>query len=165
MFCVILAAAYAGLAKFCWEPLEKSRQWDIFINIEGFFITIALLSLLLGLRPYLSPCSLQISRFGIKYRGPYWPQRKSVNWNQIFKLYVSPELIIVLYRLPNKPKSIRPLLVQSVYLSEKEKIADSVAKYCPLEPVYLGSPGLVTRVVQYGLFAAIVFWIIKMLLT
>ncbi|MBX9690359.1 MAG: hypothetical protein K2X27_26835 [Candidatus Obscuribacterales bacterium] len=57
IFCVILSSIYAGLARYCWTPLESSGRWDIFINIEGFFITIALLALLLGLRPYLSPSS------------------------------------------------------------------------------------------------------------
>ena len=163
MFCVILSASYAGLARYCWTPLEQSGQWNIFINIEGFFITIALLALLLGLRPYLSPSSLQISKHGIKYRGPYWPQRKTVNWTQVVHMYVSPELILIVYRLPNKPKSIRPLLVHSVYLADKDKVADSIIKYSPIEPTFVANPGFVTRLAQIIFFAIIVLWIANIL--
>lgn len=163
MFCVILSASYAGLARYCWTPLEQSGQWNIFINIEGFFITIALLALLLGLRPYLSPSSLQISKHGIKYRGPYWPQRKTVNWTQVVHMYVSPELILIVYRLPNKPKSIRPLLVHSVYLADRDKVADSIVKYSPIEPTFVANPGFFTRLTQIIFFALIVVWIANIL--
>lgn len=163
MFCVILSSIYAGLARYCWIPLEQSGLWNIFINIEGFFITISLLSLLLGLRPYLSPSSLQISKHGIKYRGPYWPQRKTVNWTQVVHMYVSPELILIIFRLHNKPKSIRPLLVHSVYLADRDKIADSIVKYSPIEPTFVSNPGLLTRTAQIILFAAIVLWIVNIL--
>ena len=163
IFCVILSSIYAGLARYCWTPLEQSHYWYYFINIEGFFITISLLSLLLGLRPYLSPSSLQISKHGIKYRGPYWPQRKTVNWSQVAHMYVSPELILILFRLPNKPKSIRPLLVHSVYLADRDKIPDSIVKYSPIDPIFVANPGLLTRTAQILLFAAIVLWIANIL--
>ncbi len=162
MFCVILSSIYAGLARYCWTPLEQSSYW-LFINIEGFFITIALLSLLLGLRPYLSPSSLQISKHGIKYRGPYWPQRKTVNWSQVVHMYVSPELMLIIFRVPNKPKSIRPLLVHSVYLADRDKIPDSILKYSPIDPIFVANPGLLTRTAQITLFAIIVLWIVNIL--
>lgn len=162
IFCVILSSIYAGFARYCWT-LEKSGSWNVFVNVEGFFITIALLSLLIGLRPYLSPSSLQISKYGLKYRGPYWPQRKTVNWNQIVHMYVSPELMLVIYRLPHKPKSIRPLLVHSVYLADNEKIADSILRFSSVEPTFVANPGLVTRTVQLLLFGAIVLWIANVL--
>ena len=164
MFCVILAAAYAGLARFCWDPLEKSGNWLIFINIEGFFITIALLALFIGLRPYLNPSGLQISKYGLKYRGPYWPRRRTVNWNQVVQMYVSPEIILILYLLPNKRKSMRPLVIHSAYLADRDKIAESIFKYSPVEPTLLGKPGWITRSVQYGVFSLFVFWIVRMLL-
>jgi hypothetical protein len=163
MFCVILSSIYAGLARYCWSPLEESGLWNVFVNIEGFFITISLLSLLLGLRPYLSPSSLQISKHGLKYRGPYWPQRRTVNWSQVVHMYVSPELMLIIYRLPNKPKSIRPLLVHSVYLADREKIADSVVRFSPVEPTFVANPGILTRTAQILLFAAIVIWIANVL--
>jgi hypothetical protein len=163
IFCIILSSMYFGLARYCWTPLQESRSWNIFVNIEGFFITIALLALLLGLRPYLSPSSLQISKHGLKYRGPYWPQRRTVNWSQIVHMYVSPELMLVIYRLPDKPKSIRPLLVHSVYLADREKIADSIVRFSPVEPTFVANPGLVTRTAQILLFAAIVIWIANIL--
>lgn len=165
MFCIILAAAYAGLAKYCWSPLIQSGAWLIFFNIEGFFITIGLLALMLGMRPYLSPSNLQISKHGIKYRGPYWPQRKTINWSQVFRMYVSPDLILILYKLPNKPKSIRPLIIHSVYLSDRERIPDSIVKYSPIEPIFLANPDWVTRCVCYILLALIVFWIMFMLMS
>lgn len=163
IFCVILSAIYAGLARYCWTPLEKSGYLHIFINIEGFFITIAMLSLLLGLRPYLSPSSLQISKYGLKYRGPYWPQRKTVNWSRVRHMYVSPELILVIYSPHNKPKSMRPLLIHSVYLADREKVADSIIKYSPIEPILVANPGLVTRFAQISVFALIVLWIANIL--
>lgn len=102
--CLILAAAYLGLAKFCWQKLVDAGAWKMLFNIEGFFITIALVSIFVGLRPYLSPSSLQLSRHGIKYRGTYWPQRKTVNWDQVVQLYISPELVIVIYKLSQDGK-------------------------------------------------------------
>src|SRR5436853_6111219 len=89
--CVILAAAYLGLAKFLWSKLVEAGNWKMLFNVEGFFVTIALVAIFVGLRPYLSPSSLQLSRHGIKYRGTYWPQRKTVNWDQVVQLYISPE--------------------------------------------------------------------------
>ena len=163
MFCIILASIYAGLARYFWEPLEKSHQWFLLINFEGFFITIAAASVLLGMRPYLSPSSLQISRHGIKYRGPYWPQRKTVNWTQVVHMYVSPELILIIYRVPNKPKSIRPLLIHSVYLADKDNIVDSILKYAPIEPTLVANPGIFTRAAQVIFFGAIVVWIFNVL--
>lgn len=164
MFCVILAAAYAGLARYCWDPLEKSKNWALFINIEGFFITIALLALFIGLRPYVNPSALQVSKYGIKYRGPYWCKRRTVNWSQVVQMYVSPELILILYVLPNKRKSMRPLIIHSIYLADSDQIADSIFKYSPVEPTLLGKPGWITRGVQYASFSIFVFWIVRMLL-
>lgn len=160
-FCIILSSMYIGLAKYFWEPLQK-HSW-LFINFEAFLVFIGVVSLLLGIRPYVSPSSLQISKHGIKYRGPYWPQRKTVNWSLVVQMYVSPELILVIYRLPNKPKSIRPLLIHSVYLADKEKIADSIIKYSPVEPILVANPGIATRTMQILMFAAVVIWIFNVL--
>ena len=93
LMCLVLASAYLGLAKYCWTPLLLAKDWKLLFNIEGFFLAIALLAILIGFRPYLTPSSLQVSKYGIKYRGPYWPQRKTVNWRQVTKIYLSPELI------------------------------------------------------------------------
>ena len=68
--CLVLASAYLGLAKYCWTPLLLAKDWRLLFNIEGFFLAVALLSILVGLRPYMTPSSLQLSNRGIKYRGP-----------------------------------------------------------------------------------------------
>ena len=78
-------------------------------------------------------------------------------------MYVSPELMLIIYRLPNKPKSVRPLLVHSVYLADREKIADSVVRFSPVEPTFVANPGILTRTAQVLLFAAIVIWIANVL--
>jgi hypothetical protein len=163
VFCIILAAAYAGLARFCWEPLESSGQWMYFVTVEGFFITIAMLSIVLGLRPYISPSGLQISQHGIKYRGPYWPQRRTVNWDQIFRLYLSPELIIIFHRPPNNPKGVRLLFIQSSYLSDRDNIVASFAKYALVQPVYLKNPDWYIKAVFLTGYLGIVCWILTML--
>jgi hypothetical protein len=163
IFCVILAAAYAGLARWIWEPLQQSQQWIYFVTVEGFFITISLLSLVLGLRPYLSPSSLQISQHGLKYRGPYWPQRKTVNWDQIFRLYLSPELIIIFHRPPSNPKGVRLLFIQSSYLSDRNNIVESFAKYALVQPVYLKNPDWYIKAVFLVGYLSIVCWILYML--
>lgn len=163
MFCIILASIYAGLARYFWQPEKFQTKAFLFLNFEGFFITVAALALLLGVRPYVSPSSLQVSRHGIKYRGPYWPQRKTVNWSQVVHMYVSPELILIIYRVPNKPRSIRALLIHSVYLADKDKIAESIIKYAPIEPTLVANPGLLTRTAQILMFAAIVIWIFNVL--
>lgn len=161
MFCIILASIYLGLARYFWEPLKKV-SW-LFWEFEAFLIFVAVVSLFLGVRPYMSPSSLQVSRHGIKYRGPYWPQRKTVNWTNVVQMYVSPELILVIYRLSDKPKSIRPLLIHSVYLADKDKIVDSICKYAPIEPVLVANPGIITRTFQILMFAAVVIWILSVL--
>jgi hypothetical protein len=163
IFCVILAAAYAGLARYCWEPLQTSQQWVYFISVEGFFITVGLLSLVLGVRPYISPSSLQISQHGLKYRGPYWPQRKTVNWDQIFRLYLSPELIIIFYRPPSNPKGVRLLFIQSSYLSDRNKIVESFAKYALIQPVYMKNPDWYIKAVFLLGYLSVVCWILYML--
>ena len=164
IMCVILAAAYAGLAKYCWEPLKNVGDPRLMFNVEGFFITISLLSLLVGIRPYLSPCSLQLSNRGIKYRGPYWPKRKTVNWEQVFRLYISPELTVVLYHPNPAKKGIWPLIIQSVYLSDREQIPATFERYCPTEPILLAGPSLSARALMIVGFALVVVWILVMLL-
>lgn len=161
-FCVILASIYLGLARYFWEPLQKVSL--LFWEFEAFLIFVAAVSLFLGIRPQISPSSLQISRHGIKYRGPYWPQRKTVNWTNVVQMYVSPELILVIHRLSDRPKSIRALLIHSVYLADKDKIVDSICKYAPMEPVLVSNPGIVTRTFQILIFAAVVIWIISVLM-
>ena len=167
IMCIVLAAAYAGLARYCWEPLKavstQSNNLSLFVNVEGLFITIAILALLVGLRPYLSPCGLQLSKRGIKYRGPYWPQRKTVNWSQVFRLYISPELVVVLYHPWEGNKGIWPLLIQSVYLADRANIPEAFAKYCPINSVLLSSPSWITRLLSIVLFVLVVVWILQML--
>ncbi len=164
VMCIILAAAYAGLAKCCWNPLRSSGNFSMFFSIEGFFGTTALLALLVGLRPYLSPCSLQISNRGVKYRGPCWPQRKSVNWEQICRIYVSPELIIILYHWKPDSKIIWPMFIQSIYLADKDKVAEVIAQKSPLPIIRISGPNWKTRLVLIVTFSMVVIWILEMLL-
>lgn len=165
IFCIILSAAYAGLARYCWEPLTTLGQVKLLVTVEGFFITISLLSLLLGLRPYLSPSKLQISTWGVKYRGPYWPQRKTVNWTQMFRLYVSPQLTVVLYHPPGKTKGVRLLIIQSSYLSDSDHIVESFSKYSPTPPTWMKNPDWITKGVLFTLYGLIIAWILTMMLT
>lgn len=161
VMCIILAAAYAGLARYCWEPLQKVGNWQLLFNLEGFFVCISLLALLVGLRPYYSPCNLQVSKKGIKYQGPYWPQRKTVNWSQVFKLYLSPELVVVLYHPGSKGKGIWPLFIQTVYLADRDRVIESIRKYSPVSAVMLHGPSLSTRLLLATLFVLIVIWILQ----
>jgi hypothetical protein len=165
IMCLILAAAYLGLAKYCWAPLLLSKNWKLLINVEGFLVTIALLSIVIGLRPYLSPSSLQISGKGIKYRGPYWPQRKTVNWDQVLRLYLSPELVIVLYRpVPDRKKSWY-LLIPSIYLADRDQIGPAIGKLSPIEPIVMTSPALISRLTLAGIFFLLIIWVLEMLIT
>jgi hypothetical protein len=161
--CFILAAAYLGLAKYCWHPLQDAN-FKLFLNVEGFFITIAVLSMLVGMRPYMSPSSLQLSGRGIKYKGPYWPKRKTVNWDQVFKLYLSPEIIIVLFK--NKPESKRiwPMVIMAIYLSDRDQIVRAFVKYAPLKPIIMTSPTLFSRIVFGLCFLIVVLWILEMMM-
>jgi hypothetical protein len=164
IMCVILAACYLGLAKICWQPLIVSKSWKLLINVEGFLITISLLAILVGIRPYFSPSSLQISSKGVKYRGPYWPRRKSVNWEQVLRLYVSPELIIILYKPNPKRKRTWPLVIPSIYLADRNKIPSAVTQFSPIEPIVMSSPALVSRIAFGLLFIVIVIWLLEMLI-
>src|SRR5579872_894589 len=164
LMCIILAAAYAGLAQYCFTPLQIAGDWRLLVNVEGFFVTIALLSLVLGLRPYLSPCSLQLNRTGIKYRSPYWPQRKTVNWDQVTRLYLSPELIVIFYRPKANSKILWPLIIQSIYLSDREKIENSVLKFSPMPPILLSNPSWPFRLILISLFILIVIFILQTLI-
>ncbi len=164
VMCILLAAAYAGLAKQCWEPLLNTSNWRLFINIEGLLVTISLLSMLVGLRPYLNPSSLQLSNKGLKYQGPYWPSRKTINWERIFKLYVCPELIVVLYYSKNNRKQVWPLFIQSIYFADKENIEGSIRKFSLVPPIYLSSPGWQTRLLLMCLIAGSAIIILEMFL-
>lgn len=160
IFCVILSAVYAGLARYCWEGLWLSGNWKLFLNVEGFFITISLLALLLGLRPYLAPSSLQLSGHGIKYKAPYWPQRRSVNWSQVVKLFISPGLILVLYRPQGKLRGLIPMFIQADYLADKKKVPDSIKRFSPVAPVILPHANLLTRMIFFGAYGALILWIL-----
>ena len=164
LMCLVLASAYLGLAKYCWTPLLLAKDWRLLFNIEGFFLAVALLSILVGLRPYMTPSSLQLSNRGIKYRGPYWPQRKTVNWSQVNKVYLSPELILVLYHPDPKKKRLWPLIIPSIYLADRERIAKVFIRYSPIEAVILSSPALVSRIAMILLFLAVVIWLLEMLI-
>jgi hypothetical protein len=164
LMCLILASAYLGLAKYCWTPLLLAKDWKLLFNIEGFFLAIALLAILIGMRPYLTPSALQVSQHGIKYRGPYWPQRKTVNWKQVTKLYLSPELIVALYHPKEGSGRLWPLIIPIVYLSDRERIAKVFIKYSPLSPVILSSPALISRIVVLLAFLAAIIWVLELLI-
>lgn len=164
VLCLVLASCYLGLAKYCWQPLLMAQNWKLLFNVEGFFATIALVAILVGLRPYLSPSSLQLSNRGIKYRGPYWPQRKTVNWSQVKSLYISPELIIILYHPKETSKRVWPLLIASIYLSNREKIGYAFQKFCPITPVIMSSPALVSRLAIALAFLVVIIWILEMMI-
>jgi hypothetical protein len=158
IFCLLLASAYLGLAKFCWTPLYSTKNWKLLFNVEGFFVTVALIAILIGIRPYSAPSSLQISNRGIKYRGPYWLQRKTVNWDQVSRVYLSPELILVLYRPKADSKRIWPMPILSIYLAEREQVINSFLKYCPVQAVMMKSPALVSWMMLFGLLFILVIW-------
>lgn len=164
LMCMMLASAYLGLAKYCWIPLYKANH-KLFYTVEGFFLSIAVLTILIGLRPFLSPSSLQLSFHGIKYRGAYWPQRKSVNWGQIVKVYLSPELIIVLYHPNAGGKRLWPLIIPSIYLADRDRIAQVFVRYSPIKAVMLSSPAPVSRVIMVLAFLGAVIWLLEMLIT
>jgi hypothetical protein len=106
---------------------------------------------------------LQLSRKGIKYRGPYWPQRKTINWDQVVQIYISPELIVVVHKPQPNKKRLLPMLITSIYLADRDKIPKAVLKYCPITPVVMTSPHLFSRILLVLGFLAIVFWILEML--
>lgn len=162
IFCVILAAAYAGLARYLW-PMFGVGPWQDFFRIEGLFITLSLLAVTLGIRPYISPSSLQISNLGLKYRGPYWPQRKTINWQQIYRLYLSQDLIVVLYHPPNQPRGARLLIIQCNYLADHDVILQRFAKYAVVQPVYLKKPGWYLKAIFLLGYLSIVCWFLYML--
>lgn len=161
--CFILASAYLGLAKWGWEPLYRVGSWKMLVNVEGFFITIAVLSILVGLRPYMASSSLQISSKGIKYRGPYWPQRRTLNWDQIVQVYLSSELIVVLYHAKPGTKRIWPMFITSIYLADRDRIPKAVLRHCPIEPVVMTSPHIVSRILLGLMFLGVIIWILEML--
>lgn len=163
IFCLLLASAYLGLAKFCWGPLYMMQNWKLLINVEGFFITVALVAVLIGLRPYTAPSSLQISSKGFKYRGPYWIQRKTVNWDQVAKAYLSPELILILYRPQPDHKKVWPLGILSIYLADREQVVKSFLKYCPITPVLMKSPALVSWITFGLMLFFVIVWIFYLL--
>lgn len=163
IFCLLLASAYLGLAKFCWGPLYMMQNWKLLLNVEGFFITVALVAVLIGLRPYTAPSSLQISSKGFKYRGPYWIQRKTVNWDQVAKAYLSPELILILYQPKPELKKVWPLMILSIYLADREQVVKSFLKYCPNKPVLMKSPTLITWITFGLILFFVVVWIFYLL--
>lgn len=163
IFCLLLASAYLGLAKFCWTPLYLTKSWKLLINVEGFFVTVAFVAILIGARPYTAPSSLQISARGIKYRGPYWIQRKTVNWDQVSRVYLSPELILVLYRPKPDSKRVWPMPILSIYLAERDQVVKSFLKYCPIQAIMMKSPALVSWIILFTLLFGLVLWFFYLL--
>ncbi|HEY9773438.1 MAG TPA: hypothetical protein V6C81_06475 [Planktothrix sp.] len=163
MMCFILSAAYLGLAKFVWDGLLKVNDWKLLINIEGFFITIAVLSILVGLRPYMSPSSLQLSSKGIKYRGPYWPKRKTVNWDQVQQIYLSLEVIIVIYQPKPNKKALWPMFITSIYLADRDNIGKAILRHSPVTPKLMTSPHIFSRLLMGLIFFAVVLWLLQLL--
>ena len=163
IFCLLLASAYLGLAKFCWVPLAMTNNWKLLVNVEGFFVTIALVAILIGARPYMAPSSLQLSSRGLKYRGPYWIQRRTINWEQISRVYLSPELIIVLYQPDEKSKKVFPAFILSIYLAEREQVIKSFLKFCPMKPILMKSPAPVTQFACLVIFFMLMFWFFYLL--
>jgi len=164
IFCLLLASAYLGLAKFCWSPLFLTHNWKLLLNVEGFFVTVATIAFLIGLRPYTAPSRLQLSNRGIKYRGPYWTQRKTVNWEQVANVYLSPELILVLYKPNLESKRIWPLAILSIYLAEREQVIKSFLKYCPVQPIMMKSPALVSWILLGLVLFIVVVWFFYLLM-
>lgn len=163
IFCLLLASAYLGLAKFCWTPLYLTKSWKLLFNVEGFFVTVAVVAILIGARPYTAPSSLQISARGIKYRGPYWIQRKTVNWDQVSRVYLSPELILVLYRPKAESKRIWPMPILSIYLAERDQVMKSFLRYCPIQAIIVKSPALVSWVILFTILFILVIWFFYLL--
>jgi hypothetical protein len=163
IFCLLLASAYLGLAKFCWVPLALTKNWKLLVNVEGFFVTVALVAILIGARPYTAPSSLQLSSRGIKYRGPYWIQRKTVNWSQVARVYLSPELILVLYRHKEGSKQVWPMPILSIYLADREQVVKSFLNYCPIQPIMLKSPALISWMVLFAILFVLVIWFFYLL--
>jgi hypothetical protein len=163
IFCLLLASAYLGLAKFCWTPLYLTSSWKLLVNVEGFFVTIAIIAILIGARPYTAPSSLQLSSRGIKYRGPYWIQRKTVNWDQVSRVYLSPELILVLYRPKAGSKRVWPMPIFSIYLAEREQVVKSFIKYCPIQAIMMKGPAQISWIILFTLLFALVLWFFYLL--
>ncbi len=165
MMCLILAAAYLGLAKYCFTPLSITRNPQLLANVEIFFCSIAALSIFIGVRPYFSPSGLQISRHGIKYQGPYWPRRRTVNWDQVERLYLSSELVIVLYRPDSTKKRTWPMIIPAIYLGQREKMVEVMAKYSPAEPIMMTSPALISRILFALAVIAFIIWLLELIIT
>lgn len=163
IFCLLLASAYLGLAKFCWTPLYLTKSWKLLFNVEGFFVTVAVVAILIGARPYTAPSSLQISARGIKYRGPYWIQRKTVNWDQVSRVYLSPELILVLYRPKAESKRVWPMPILSIYLAERDQVMKSFLRYCPIQAIIVKSPALVSWIILFTILFILVIWFFYLL--
>ncbi len=163
VFCLLLASAYLGLAKFCWMPLFKTQNWKLLVNVEGFFVATALVAIVIGARPYMAPSSLQISHRGIKYRGAYWTQRRTVNWDQVSRVYLSPELILVLYRPNPNSKRIWFMPIFSIYLAERQNIVKSFIKYCPIQPIMMKGPALISWIILGFIIGLLVIWFFYLL--
>ncbi len=163
MTCLIVAAAYLGLAKYCFAPLSATKNLRLLFNVEAFFILLALLAIAIAIRPFISPSSLQISRRGIKYQGPYWPRRKTVNWDQVLRLYLSKEFLVILYRPDPKRKRSFPLWVPTLYLGEREKVVQVMSEYSPVEPIMMTNLSMSTWLVVIFFFLLILVWLLEAL--
>ena len=160
---LIFSAAYLGLAQYVSRPLLLVSDMKLLLNVECFFVIIAAVAFLIGVRPYMSPSSLQLSARGIKYRGAYWPQRKTVNWDQVYRIYLSPELIIVLYRPNPNTKRIWPMLIASIYLADRERIPACILRHCPIQPVIMTSPTIRSRIVMGVMIVILAIWLFELL--
>jgi len=57
------------------------------------------------------------------------------------------------------------MLISSLYLAEREKIPSSFIKYCPIEPVIMSGPHLISRIAIVVLFSITLIWVLEMLVS
>ncbi|RJR16823.1 MAG: hypothetical protein C4582_14090, partial [Desulfobacteraceae bacterium] len=90
---------------------------------------------------------------------------KTVNWNQVVSLYLSKELIIILYKPDPKRKRTWPLIIPAIYLGQRDKIVEVMKHYSPSEPIMMTSPALISRMLIIGAFVLFVIWLLELMIT
>jgi hypothetical protein len=84
------------------------------------------------------------------------------------EVFVSPELVVVMHqpKVDAKGKKLRvwPLLIWSIYLADRQNIPAAVLRHCPIQPVMMTNPHLISKIILGLVVTAIIIWLLEMLI-
>jgi hypothetical protein len=57
------------------------------------------------------------------------------------------------------------LIIASIYFTLPEQIAQAITEYCPIEPIVMASPALLSRLTVIVFFLIVVLWLLELFIS